>query len=63
MNTYGTAYRTAIFGSSHGALVGCTLEGVPAGTRIDLEKVQAQLDRRRPAQSLLVSQRRESDAL
>ena len=63
MNTYGTAYRTAIFGSSHGALVGCTLEGVPAGTRLDLEKVQAQLDRRRPAQSLLVSQRRESDAL
>lgn len=61
MNTFGTRYRTTIFGTSHGPFVGCTVEGLPAGTRIDEAFVQAQLDRRRPGQSLLVSQRKEPD--
>ncbi len=61
MNTFGTRYRTTIFGTSHGPFVGCTVEGVPAGTRVDESFVQAQLDRRRPGQSLLVSQRKEPD--
>ena len=61
MNTFGTRYRTTIFGTSHGPFVGCTIEGLPAGTRVDASSVQSQLDRRRPGQSLLTSQRKEED--
>jgi chorismate synthase len=61
MNVFGTRYRTTIFGTSHGPFVGCTIEGLRAGTRIDERLVQAQLDRRRPGQSLLTSQRKEED--
>ena len=61
MNTIGVRYRTTIFGTSHGPFVGCTIEGLRAGTPVDAEFVQSQLDRRRPGQSLLTSQRREED--
>ena len=61
MNVFGARYRTTIFGTSHGPFVGCTIEGLRSGTRIDTAFVQAQLDRRRPGQSLVTSQRKESD--
>jgi len=61
VNTFGTRYRTTIFGTSHGPFVGCTIEGLPAGTRVDAAFVQSQLDRRRPGQSPLTSQRKEED--
>ena len=61
MNTIGVRYRTTIFGTSHGPFVGCTIEGLRAGTPVDAEFVQFQLDRRRPGQSLLTSQRKEED--
>jgi len=61
MNTFGTRYRTLIFGTSHGPFVGCTIEGLRAGTPVDAAFVQAQLDRRRPGQSLVTSQRKEED--
>ncbi len=61
MNTFGSRYRTTIFGTSHGPFVGCTIEGLTAGTKIDVGHVQAQLDRRRPGQSLLTTQRKEED--
>src|SRR5207245_3875616 len=54
-------YRTRSFGTGHGPFVGCTIEGLRAGTPIDPRSVQAQLDRRRPGQSLLTSQRKEED--
>ena len=63
MNTFGSRYRTSIFGTSHGPSVGCTIEGLKTGTRVDLAFVQAQLDRRRPGQSPLTSQRKEEDAV
>lgn len=63
MNTFGSVYRTTIFGTSHGPFVGCMVEGLVAGTRIDIEAVQGQLDRRRPGQSLMTSQRKEEDRL
>jgi chorismate synthase len=63
MNTFGTRYRTTLFGTSHGPFVGCSIEGLPSGTRVDEAFVQAQLDRRRPGQSFLVSQRKEEDRL
>ena len=61
MNVFGVRYRTTIFGTSHGPFVGCTIEGLHAGMRIDEAFVQAQLDRRRPGQSLVTSQRKEAD--
>lgn len=61
MNTFGTRYRTTVFGTSHGPFVGCSIEGLAAGTKVDEALVQAQLDRPRPGQSLLVSQRKEED--
>lgn len=61
MNTFGVRYRTTVFGASHGPFVGCTIEGLRAGMRIDESLVQAQLDRRRPGQSLVTSQRKEED--
>ncbi len=61
MNTFGTRYRTTIFGTSHGPFVGCAIEGLPAGSPVDEGLVQAQLDRRRPGQSLVTSQRKEAD--
>ena len=61
MNSFGTRYRTLVFGTSHGPFVGCTIEGLKAGTPVDIEQVQAQLDRRRPGQSLVTSQRKEED--
>ncbi len=61
MNTFGARYRTVVFGTSHGPFVGCTIEGLRAGTHVDVAFVQAQLDRRRPGQSLLTSQRMEED--
>src|SRR5256712_1693556 len=61
MNVFGARSRTTIFGTSHGPFVGCTIEGLRSGTRIDEALVQAQLDRRRPGQSLVTSQRKEAD--
>ncbi len=61
MNSFGTRYRTLIFGTSHGPFVGCTIEGLRAGTPVDAEYVQSQLDRRRPGQSRVTSQRQEED--
>ncbi|HKZ99140.1 MAG TPA: chorismate synthase [Thermoplasmata archaeon] len=61
MNRLGERYRTTIFGTSHGPFVGCAIEGLRAGTRVDETAVQAQLDRRRPGQSLLTTQRKEED--
>lgn len=61
MNTIGVRYRTTLFGTSHGPFVGCTIEGLRAGTPVDVALVQAQLDRRRPGQSPLTTQRKEED--
>lgn len=60
---FGTLYRVAIYGESHGQGIGGLVHGIPAGTPLDLEAVQHQLDRRRPGQSLLTTQRRETDTV
>ena len=49
-NTCGNVFRFTIFGQSHGPAIGVTMEGLPAGIRIDLEKLQSFLDRRAPGQ-------------
>lgn len=60
-STYGERLRLTIFGQSHSPAIGVTIEGLPAGTVIDLERLQAFLDRRAPGQSPTATARREPD--
>ncbi len=59
----GRRLRVGLFGSSHGPEVGVTIDGLPAGTPIDLEAIQAELDRRRPVGRRLATRRQEEDQL
>lgn len=61
MNEFGIIYRLTSFGESHGAAVGGVVDGMPAGITIDVDEVQRQLNRRRPGQSSIVTQRNEKD--
>jgi chorismate synthase len=62
-NTFGEAFRVTTFGESHGPAVGCVIDGCPPGFPLDLAAVQAQLARRRPGQSKLVTPRDEEDRI
>ena len=62
-NTFGTLFRVSTFGESHGPAIGCIIDGCPAGLDFDLDFIQHQLDRRRPGQSAIVTQRKESDTV
>lgn len=62
MNTFGQLYRFTTWGESHGPAVGVVIDGCPAGIEISEEEIQVQLDRRRPGQSKVVTQRQEPDA-
>ena len=62
-NTYGDVIRMTSFGESHGKAIGVVLDGVRPGTPFSIEEIQKELDRRRPGQSKLVTQRRESDTV
>ncbi|MCL4117240.1 UNVERIFIED_CONTAM: hypothetical protein GTU68_041223 [Idotea baltica] len=60
-NTFGTIFKIMTFGESHGRAIGVTIDGCPSGVRIDEEAIQRDLDRRRPGQSAIVTQRKEGD--
>lgn len=62
-NTFGTLFRLTTFGESHGVAIGGVIDGFPAGFSIDMEAVQEELDRRKPGQSAIVTQRKESDTV
>lgn len=59
---FGRTLRVGVFGQSHGAAIGVTVDGLPAGERIDLAELQAFLDRRKPGKSPLSTARKEADA-
>lgn len=61
MNTFGTTYTLTSFGESHGPAIGGVIDGMPAGVHIDLDRLQAALNRRRPGQSALTTARNEPD--
>jgi len=60
-NIYGTLFRLATFGESHGPAIGGVIDGCPAGIELNLEAIQKDLDRRKPGQSAIVTQRKEPD--
>ena len=60
-STYGKIVKIATFGESHGVGIGVVLEGCPAGIVLDTEFIQSELDRRKPGQSRITTQRREAD--
>jgi len=61
MNSYGKLFRITTFGESHGPAIGVVIDGCPSGLSIDESFIQSELDRRRPGQSKITTQRRESD--
>lgn len=62
-NSLGNFLSLTSFGESHGAAYGGIINNFPAGVEISLEKIQAELDRRKPGQSAIVTQRKESDTV
>lgn len=62
-SSYGQIFKISTFGESHGKAVGVILEGCPAGLEIDEEYIQKDLDRRKPGQSKITTQRDEADRI
>ncbi|MCY7349832.1 MAG: chorismate synthase [Cytophagaceae bacterium] len=60
-STYGTLFKLSTFGESHGPAIGVVIDGCPAGLAFDVEFIQHELDRRKPGQSRITTQRREAD--
>ena len=61
MNTFGKKFTMTTFGESHGKALGCIVDGVPAGLKIDEAFIQSELDRRKPGKSKLETARKEDD--
>ncbi|MBU4202220.1 MAG: chorismate synthase [Candidatus Altiarchaeota archaeon] len=61
MNTFGRLFRVTTWGESHGSAIGCVVDGCPSGLELKQEEIQAELDRRRPGQSSIVTPRAEED--
>ncbi len=60
-NSFGEIFRITTFGESHGVALGVVIDGCPAGIEIDTAFLQNELDRRKPGQSAIVTQRKEAD--
>ena len=60
-NTFGNIFKLTTFGESHGPVIGGIIDGMPAGITIDLDFLQSELNRRRPGQSALTTDRKEAD--
>ncbi len=63
MNTYGSAFKITTFGESHGEAIGIIIDGCPAGLEVTEQDIQKELDRRKPGQSSITTQRKESDTV
>ena len=61
MNSIGQLFRLTTFGESHGDSIGGILDGCPAGLSLDFELIQSEMDRRKPGQSTITTERKESD--
>ncbi|MFN8345482.1 MAG: chorismate synthase [Spirosomataceae bacterium] len=62
-STYGKIFKISTFGESHGPAIGVIVDGCPAGITFDSEFIQQELDRRKPGQSRITTQRKEADTV
>ena len=62
-NSFGKLFKLTTFGESHGLAIGGILEGCPAGLQLDIDRIQEDLNRRKPGQSEIVTQRKEPDTV
>lgn len=62
-NRFGNIFSVTTFGESHGPAIGGVIDGMPPNIPVDLDKVQYELNRRRPGQSAIVTQRNEKDSV
>ncbi|MGV8878494.1 MAG: chorismate synthase [Sphingobacteriaceae bacterium] len=62
-NSFGQIFRITTFGESHGKAIGVIVDGCPAGVDINVEFIQSELDKRKPGQSKITTQRKESDTV
>jgi len=60
-NKFGNLFQLTSFGESHGTAIGGVIDGCPSGIVLDMEAIQRDLDRRKPGQSAIVTQRKEAD--
>ena len=60
-NTFGNLFRISSFGESHGAGIGVVIDGCPSGIQLDRSYIQAELNKRKPGQSRITTQRKEAD--
>ena len=63
MNSFGQNFRFTTFGESHGKAIGCVVDGVPAGIKIDEEFIQSEMNRRKPGQNKYATARKEGDVI
>ena len=62
-NTFGNIFKLTTFGESHGPAIGGIIDGCPAGLKIDLDAIEKEMQRRKPGQSSIVTQRKEEDTV
>lgn len=62
-NTFGKIFKLTTFGESHGEALGGIIDGCPAGVEVDLDAIEVDMQRRKPGQSKIVTQRKEPDAV
>ncbi|HKK82075.1 MAG TPA: chorismate synthase [Prolixibacteraceae bacterium] len=63
MNSFGQLFKLTTYGESHGTGIGGIIDGCPAGLDLDLDQIQEELDRRKPGQSKITTQRNETDTV
>jgi chorismate synthase len=62
-NSFGTIFKLTTFGESHGEAIGGIIEGCPSGIELDIDAVEIEMQRRKPGQSSIVTQRKEQDKI
>jgi len=62
-NSFGTLFKLTTFGESHGTAIGGVIDGCPSGLHLDMDAIQNEMNRRKPGQSEIVTQRKEPDTV
>ena len=62
-NTFGKIFKLTSFGESYGSKIGGIIDGCPSGLKLDIQNIQSELDRRKPWQNKITTQRNESDSV